>query len=144
MPADLASNAAAVAEGYVRTQIDRGAGAGVRYETWYEKSFDGDAQFGGLRLIGGQDNTSQANADANALASLNGFRRSTFGTDSKRQRGTRPDFSKAAPKHEAEPLYERFCEALAAAGVPVERGVFGARMELELVNDGPVTIILET
>ena len=41
------------------------------------------------------------------------------------------------------PLYERFCEALAAEGVRVERGVFGARMSVELVNAGPVTIVLE-
>ncbi|HSC72695.1 MAG TPA: D-aminoacyl-tRNA deacylase [Gaiellaceae bacterium] len=67
----------------------------------------------------------------------------TLIADSQRQKGTRPDFSQAAPKAEAEPIYERFCEALAAAGVPVERGVFGARMAVELVNDGPVTIVLD-
>ena len=43
----------------------------------------------------------------------------------------------------AEPIYERFCEALRAHGVPVETGVFGARMQLEIVNDGPVTIVLD-
>ena len=43
----------------------------------------------------------------------------------------------------AEPLYERFCEALRELGVAVETGVFGARMEVELVNDGPVTIVLD-
>jgi D-tyrosyl-tRNA(Tyr) deacylase len=68
----------------------------------------------------------------------------TLIADSKRQKGTRPDFSRAAPRAEAEPLYERFCAALAAEGVPVERGVFGARMALELVGDGPVTIVLDT
>jgi D-aminoacyl-tRNA deacylase len=68
----------------------------------------------------------------------------TLTADSKRQKGTRPDFSQAAPKEQAEPLYERFCEALRELGVPVETGVFGARMAVELVNDGPVTIILET
>lgn len=67
----------------------------------------------------------------------------TLIADSRRQKGTRPDFSGAAPKEEAEPLYERFCEELRALGVPVETGVFGARMELELVNDGPVTIVLD-
>ena len=44
----------------------------------------------------------------------------------------------------AEPLYERFCAALESSGVPVLRGVFGARMEVSLLNDGPVTVILET
>ena len=60
------------------------------------------------------------------------------------QKGTRPDFSKAARPDVAEPLYEHFVAALRAQGAPVETGVFGARMELSLVNDGPVTIVLET
>jgi D-tyrosyl-tRNA(Tyr) deacylase len=58
-------------------------------------------------------------------------------------KGTRPSFSGAARPEVAEPLYERFCEALRKVGVPVETGVFGARMAVELVNDGPVTIILD-
>jgi len=57
-------------------------------------------------------------------------------------KGNRPSFSAAAPPEVAEPLYEAFCEALAAQGVEVARGVFGARMQVELVNDGPVTIVL--
>jgi D-aminoacyl-tRNA deacylase len=62
---------------------------------------------------------------------------------SKRQKGTRPDFSKAARPEVAEPIYERFCDALRAEGVPVQTGVFGARMQVSLVNDGPVTIVLD-
>lgn len=58
-------------------------------------------------------------------------------------KGNRPSFSDAAPPEEAEPVYESFCTGLRALGVPVETGVFGARMELELVNDGPVTIVLD-
>lgn len=58
-------------------------------------------------------------------------------------KGNRPSFSGAARPEQAEPLYERFCAALRGQGVPVETGVFGARMEVELVNDGPVTIVLE-
>ena len=57
-------------------------------------------------------------------------------------KGNRPSFSAAARPEVAEPLYEAFCEALVARGVRVARGVFGARMEIELVNDGPVTILL--
>jgi D-aminoacyl-tRNA deacylase len=57
-------------------------------------------------------------------------------------KGNRPSFSEAAPPEQAEPLYERFRDALAALGVPVETGRFGARMSLELANDGPVTIVL--
>ena len=67
----------------------------------------------------------------------------TLIADSKHQKGTRPDFSKAARPEVAEPLYERFCEALRTEGVPVETGVFRARMEVSLVNDGPVTIVLD-
>ena len=59
------------------------------------------------------------------------------------RKGTRPSFANAAPAEQAEPLYEEFCGALAADGVPVERGVFGARMAVALVNAGPVTIVLD-
>jgi D-aminoacyl-tRNA deacylase len=59
------------------------------------------------------------------------------------KKGTRPDFSHAARPEAAEPLYEAFCEALRSLGVRVATGQFGARMEVELVNEGPVTIVLE-
>jgi D-tyrosyl-tRNA(Tyr) deacylase len=58
-------------------------------------------------------------------------------------KGNRPSFSEAADPDCAERLYERFCEALRTLGVPVKTGVFGARMQVELVNDGPVTIVLD-
>jgi D-aminoacyl-tRNA deacylase len=57
-------------------------------------------------------------------------------------KGNRPGFSDAARPEVAQPLVERFCAALAGLGVPVATGVFGARMSVELVNDGPVTIVL--
>jgi D-tyrosyl-tRNA(Tyr) deacylase len=60
------------------------------------------------------------------------------------RRGNRPSFSGAADPEPAERLYERFCEALRLQGIRVETGVFGARMAVELVNDGPVTIVLDT
>lgn len=59
------------------------------------------------------------------------------------KKGRRPSFSKAASPQEAKPLFDAFISALKAKGVPVKTGVFGARMEVELVNDGPVTFILE-
>ena len=59
-------------------------------------------------------------------------------------KGNRPSFSAAARPDVAEPLYQHFCSALGELGVHVETGVFGARMDVELVNDGPVTIVLDT
>jgi len=57
-------------------------------------------------------------------------------------KGNRPSFGEAARPEEAEPLYEAFCEALRELGVRVETGSFGVRMAVDLVNDGPVTIVL--
>ncbi len=59
------------------------------------------------------------------------------------EKGNRPSFSHAARPELAEPLYERLCTELRALGVPVEQGLFGARMQVELVNDGPVAIVPE-
>jgi D-aminoacyl-tRNA deacylase len=59
------------------------------------------------------------------------------------RKGNRPSFARAALPEVAKPLYERFCESLIAHGVPVERGLFGERMALRLVNEGPVTIVLD-
>lgn len=58
-------------------------------------------------------------------------------------KGRRPAFVKAAKPELAEQLYDRFCDQLKGLGISVEKGVFGAKMEVELVNDGPVTIIIE-
>jgi D-tyrosyl-tRNA(Tyr) deacylase len=58
-------------------------------------------------------------------------------------KGNRPDFSQAAQREQAEPIYEAFCESLRALGVRVATGLFGARMAVEIINDGPVTIVLE-
>ena len=58
-------------------------------------------------------------------------------------KGRRPSFVDAARPEEAIPLYETFVAALRARDVPVESGVFGAMMEVDLVNDGPVTLVIE-
>jgi D-tyrosyl-tRNA(Tyr) deacylase len=60
------------------------------------------------------------------------------------RKGRRPDFLAAARPEHAEPLFEALCLALEREGVPVARGVFRAHMEVELVNDGPVTLMLES
>jgi D-tyrosyl-tRNA(Tyr) deacylase len=59
-------------------------------------------------------------------------------------RGNRPSFSDAAEPVHAELLYESFCTALRELEVPVETGVFGARMRVDLANDGPVTVVLDS
>lgn len=59
------------------------------------------------------------------------------------RKGNRPSFTGAAAPDDAIPLYERFCDTLAHEGVPVQHGIFGARMAVALVNDGPVTIVLD-
>ena len=59
------------------------------------------------------------------------------------RKGRRPGFDQAAAPQDANGLYEAFCERLAASGLPVERGVFQAEMQVSLVNDGPVTFVID-
>ena len=59
-------------------------------------------------------------------------------------KGNRPSFSEAAPAEHAEPVYEAFCTALRKLRLPVRTGAFGARMQVDIVNDGPVTIVLDS
>ncbi len=60
------------------------------------------------------------------------------------RKGRRPGFSEAAPPEIAEPLYEKFIEEVRALNIPTATGVFGADMQVALVNDGPVTFIVDT
>lgn len=60
------------------------------------------------------------------------------------RKGRRPSWTAAAPGPVSEPLYDAVCSALAQAGTRVERGVFGAMMQVSSVNDGPFTVLLET
>jgi len=60
------------------------------------------------------------------------------------RKGKRPSYSEAAPPAEAESLYRSFIEALRAKEIPVQEGIFGAMMQVELVNDGPVTLIVDS
>ena len=59
------------------------------------------------------------------------------------RKGRRPSWSAAAPAEVSEPLYDRLCESLVELGATVERGVFGAMMQVRLVNDGPMTVIVD-
>ena len=94
----------------------------------------------GLRLFpDDEDKMNRSIADVGgALLVVSQF--TLYGDDDK---GRRPSFVAAARPEQAIPLYERFLERLRSAGLPVETGVFGASMQVELVNDGPVTLWLE-
>lgn len=60
------------------------------------------------------------------------------------RKGRRPSYIEAAPPEEAQAVYEAFCDRLARSGRPVKRGVFQAMMDVALVNDGPVTILVDS
>jgi D-tyrosyl-tRNA(Tyr) deacylase len=60
------------------------------------------------------------------------------------RKGRRPSFIEAARPEQAVPLYERFCEVVKGEGLPVQTGRFGAEMKVEILNDGPVTIVLSS
>ena len=94
----------------------------------------------GLRLF--EDDEGKMNL---ALADVGGsvLAVSQFTLYGDARKGRRPSFTRAAPPAQAQELYDRFCALLAAEGVPVEKGVFQAHMEVTLVNDGPVTLWLE-
>ena len=70
---------------------------------------------------------------------------SQFTLHASTKKGNRPSFIRAARPETSEPLYQKFCEALSTElGKPVGRGRFGAEMKVSLVNDGPVTIVIDT
>lgn len=94
----------------------------------------------GLRIFedaDGKMNRSLLDVDGEALVV------SQFTLYGDARKGRRPSFTEAAPPEIAEPLVRRFAEELAAAGVPVQTGIFGAHMLVEIHNDGPVTILLD-
>lgn len=94
----------------------------------------------GLRVFedaAGKMNLSLADVGGRVLAV------SQFTLSADLTRGRRPGFERALPAQEARPLYDHFCRALELSGIPVSTGVFGATMEVELVNDGPATFLLD-
>ncbi len=109
---------------------------------------DGEAEAGllarkiaGLRVFeddGGKMNLALADVGGAVLAV------SQFTLYADVRKGRRPSFIAAARPEQAEPLYQRFCTLLGAEGVPVQQGVFQAEMQVSLVNDGPVTIWMDS
>ncbi|MDY6055480.1 D-aminoacyl-tRNA deacylase [Micrococcus sp.] len=90
----------------------------------------------GLRMLDGERSVTDAGAPVLAI--------SQFTLYGDVRKGRRPSWSRAAKGDQAEPLYERFMAELEAAGVRVERGVFGADMDVSLTNAGPFTLIVDS
>jgi D-tyrosyl-tRNA(Tyr) deacylase len=99
------------------------------------------AKIAGLRLF--EDNAGMMNL---GLAAVGGavLCISQFTLYGDVRRGRRPSFDRAAAPEPARRLYEAFCAAIERAGLTCERGVFGAHMEVELLNDGPVTLVIDS
>jgi D-aminoacyl-tRNA deacylase len=145
----------------MRALIQRVAKAGVTFEDGTRRGIDKGLVV--LLGVGRGDGEPQARRLAEKLAQLRVFSNaegkfdlslldekgqalviSQFTLYGSAKGGRRPDFTAAAAPAEAEPLYERFCALLRELGVPVETGEFGAHMAVDLVNDGPVTLLLDT
>jgi D-tyrosyl-tRNA(Tyr) deacylase len=108
---------------------------GVTHDDTAEKAAALASKIWTLRIL--RDERSCADEQAPILAI------SQFTLYADTRKGRRPSWSAAAPGSVSEPLYESFCGALESLGAKVERGRFGADMEVSLVNDGPVTLILD-
>lgn len=107
---------------------------------------DADADFLARKIAALRIFTDDADKMNLALKDVNGgvLAVSQFTLAASWRNGNRPGFSAAAPPAEGERLYRRFCDSLAAQGIPVATGIFGARMKVSLVNNGPVTILMDT
>jgi D-tyrosyl-tRNA(Tyr) deacylase len=90
----------------------------------------------GLRILEGEQSASDVGAPLLVI--------SQFTLYGDVRKGRRPSWTAAAPASISEPLYDAFCAELVVLGAHVERGVFGAHMEVASVNDGPITILVET
>jgi len=138
------SSASVTIAGRVAGRIDRGLLVFVGIEP-ADTAADGDwlaQKIIRLRIFGepdGQMHLSVADISGGILLV------SQFTLYASLQKGTRPSFSAAARPEQAEPLYEKFIAQLSAAlGRPVQTGEFGAMMDVALVNDGPVTLIIDS
>ena len=136
------SSASVTVGGEVVGQIDQGLVVllGVGHEDGPEQAARLADKVSRLRVFDGRDGRMDR-----SLVDLGGEALciSQFTLYGDTRRGLRPSFTEAAEPERAERLYEYFCDALAAQGVGVERGRFGARMSVALVNEGPVTLLLD-
>jgi D-tyrosyl-tRNA(Tyr) deacylase len=108
---------------------------GVTHDDTEEKAKALAAKIWTLRILRDERSCSDAQAPILAISQF------TLYADTRK--GRRPSWSAAAPGPVSEPLYDAFCAALEGLGAKVERGRFGAHMDVALVNDGPVTLILD-
>ena len=136
------SRATVTVEGEVTGAIDHGLLVllGVGHDDTEENERALAAKIAKLRIFGdeaGKMNLSVQETGGGVLA----VSQLTLLADTRR--GNRPSFTGAAPPEQANRLYEVFCETLSALGLPVAKGIFGAHMDVDLTNDGPVTIVME-
>jgi len=109
---------------------------GVTHEDTVEDAQQLAAKIVRLRIMRGEQSVDETGGGVLAISQF------TLFADTRK--GRRPSWGAAAPGPVAEPLYDAFCEAVEAAGVTVARGVFGADMAVDLVNDGPVTLVMDS
>lgn len=132
------SRASVAVEGRVVGKIDRPGLVVLLGVTHTDTSAEADTLAGkiwGLRILEGERSCADVGAPLLVVSQF------TLYADTRK--GRRPSWSQAAPGPVAEPLVERFCAALTERGAHVETGSFGAHMDVELVNDGPVTLVVE-
>jgi len=108
---------------------------GVTHDDTPEKAARLASKVWMLRILDDERSASQTGAPVLVVSQF------TLYADTRK--GRRPSWSAAAPQPVSEPLVDAFCEALREAGAHVETGVFGAMMQVSLVNDGPVTLVLD-
>ncbi len=137
------TSAAVRVDGHVVGEIEHGflVLLGIAHADGDEEALYLARKIAGLRVF--EDNDGKMNL---ALGDVGGsvLAVSQFTLYGDVRKGRRPSFVDAARPEHAEPLYQRFCRMLAAEGVAVQQGVFQAHMEVSLVNDGPVTIWMDT
>lgn len=133
------SRAAVTVEGSVTGEIS-GPGllalVGVTHEDTPETAQKLAEKIATLRILPGEKSCVDLSASVLAV--------SQFTLYADVRKGRRPSWSAAAPGDVSEPLFDQFVESLRGAGLSVGTGVFGAHMEVELINDGPVTIIVDS